>query len=150
MRPHSRLSRSIGDGDRLGDVHHEAGLAHRRACGEDDQVLVLEARRELVEAVVAGGNASDQLSGVLELLDRLHVLARDAIERHESFVDASFGDLVERLFGDVQHIGRLARRVECGAHDGVPHNDEPPQHRLFFDDARIALDVGHVRNAVGE
>ena len=61
-----------------------------------------------------------------------------------------FGDFVDRFLGDVEHVRRLARRVERRAHDGVAHHDQPPQRRLLLDDVRVALDVGDVRNAVDE
>ena len=73
-----------------------------------------------------------------------------ALERDEAFVGRPLGDLVERFLGDGEHVARLARRVERGAHDAVAHHDEAAQHRLFFDDLRVPLDVRDVGHDVHE
>src|SRR6185436_21072008 len=124
--------------------HHKARLTHRGPCGEDDEILQLEAGGELVEAVVAGGDAGEEFSGAVDLLDRDHVRAGDAVEGDEAFVGGALGDLVQRFLGDVEDVRGLGRSVERGAHHAVSHHDEAPQHRLFLDDVRVALDVGDV------
>ena len=150
LRRRPRIAGAIGDGDRFGHVHHKGRLPHRRPCGNNYQILRLEPRGEFVESVVAGGDAGDQLSGVLQLLDGGHVRTRDAIERDEAFLDRPLGDFIDRFLGDVEHVRRLAGRIERGAHDGVAHHDQPPQRRLLLDDVRVPFDVGDVRNAVDE
>ena len=150
LRRRPRIARLVRHGHRLGHVHEERRLTHRRTGGDDDQVLRLEPRGHFVEAVVAGGEAGDEAAGVLHLFDRRHVRARDAIECDEALLRTSFRDLVDRLLRDVQHFGRLARCIERGAHDRIAHHDEPAQCGLFFNDFCVTLDVRDVGDAVDQ
>ena len=67
--------RHVGlDADVLRDVEHEAGLPHRRAGRDEDQIRRLQPRRHLVEIDEAGRHAGDQPLVLLQLLDRRELL----------------------------------------------------------------------------
>ena len=57
--------------DVLGDVQHQARLAHRGTAGDDDQVRLLEPGGHAVQVLVAGGDAGDGALVLVELLDHL-------------------------------------------------------------------------------
>ena len=75
---------SVVDADVLRDVQDEAGLAHRRARGDEHEVGRLQARRHLVEIDEAGGHAGDQPLVLLQLLDRREAALHEIAQRHEA------------------------------------------------------------------
>ena len=143
--------RHVGlDADVLRDVQHEAGLPHRRARRDEDEVRRLQAGRHLVEIDEPGRHAGDQPLVLLQLLDRREAALDQVAQRDEPFADPVLGDLEDRLLRPVQdHVGVLLGAVGLGE-DPVGGVNQVPQRRLFLDDARVVLDVGAARHAVGE
>ena len=120
-----------------GDVHRPGGLAAAGAGGDDDQVLALQARRELVELGEPRRHAGHGLSfGGAHLQVVQHLLHQVAGGRI---------GLAAVLLGDLEDLG--LRLVEEGlelaevAVGGRLHlgagGDEPPQRRLLAHQARV-------------
>ena len=86
----------------LADVEHQAGLAHRRARRDDDQVAALEAARHLIDVVEAGRHAGDEALVLEQLLDLREALADQIAHRHEAGLDAVVGDREDRALGLVE------------------------------------------------
>jgi hypothetical protein len=83
--------------DVLRDVQHEAGLAHRRAGRDDDQIRRLQPRRHLVEIGEAGRDAGDQLLARVQLLDRVEAALRQVAQRDEAVAHLVVGDREDRV-----------------------------------------------------
>ena len=140
-----RLQRHV-----LGDVQHEARLAHRRPRRDDDQVAALEAARHRVEIDEAGGDAGDQLLLFEEQLDLGEALLDQVAHRHETGLEPVVGHREDRAFGLVENEVRLLVRAVRVGQDLVRRVDQIPQRRLFLDDPRVVLDVGGPWHAVGQ
>ena len=137
-------------GDVLADVEHQAGLAHRRARRDDDQVAGLQAARLAIDVVEAGRHAGDEGLVLEQLLDLREALADQRAHRHEAGLDAVFGDREDRALGLVEdQVGFLIGFVG-GAEDLVRREDQVAERRLLLDDLRVVLDVGRARHAVDE
>ena len=102
------------DGDVLGDVERERGLAHRRPRREHDQVARLQAGGHAVQVEEAGAHAGDFLGAVLvqlvDAVDQLHhqlVHALEALARARAFL-ADAEDLALGLVEDLRDRRGLA------------------------------------------
>ena len=91
----------------LGDVQHEARLAHRRTRRDDDEVAGLQAARHLIEVGEAGGDAGDQLLRLEQLLDLRQRLLHDVAHRQEPDPGAVLGNGEDRLLRFVEDRVRV-------------------------------------------
>ena len=138
------------DADVLRDVEDEAGLPHRRPRRDQHQVGRLQARRHLVEIDEPGRHAGDEPLVLLQLLDGREAALHEIAQRREPLADPVFGDLEDRLLGAVEDQVRVFLGVVGLGEDAVGGVDQAAQRRLFLDDARVVLDVGAARHAVGQ
>ena len=143
--------RHVGLGpDVLRHVQHQAGLPHRRARGDDDQVRRLQARGHLVEIGEAGRDAGDQLLARVQLLDRVEAGLRQVAQRDEAVAHLVVGDREDRVLGLVEdEIGFFFAGVR-GRENLVGREDQVSEGRLLLDDPGVVLDVGRARHAVDE
>src|SRR4029079_4534124 len=93
----ARLARGL-----LRDVEAERGLAHGRACRDDDQIALLQAAGLRVEVHEAGGQAGHELLRLRELVDGAEALLDDLAYADEAQANASLRDVEDRLLGPVQ------------------------------------------------
>ena len=136
--------------DVLGDVQHEAGLAHRRPRRDDHHVARLQAGRHLVQLGEPGRHARDQAAVLLQLAERVEAPLHQVGDRDEAGADALVGDLEDALLGAVEDlVGVLGAGVGF-LQDVVRAGDQRAQRRLLLDDRRVVLDVGRARHAVDE
>ncbi len=136
--------------DVLRDVEHQAGLPHRRAGGDDDQVAALEAARHLVDFVEAGRDAGDEALVLEQPLDLRKALLDQIAHRHEAGLDPIVGDREDRALGLVEdQVGVLVGLVGV-RQDLVRREDQAAQRELLLHDAGVVLDVGRARDAVDE
>ena len=136
--------------DVLRHVEREAGLPHRRAGGDDDQIGRLQARRHLVEVGEAGRHAGDELLVRVQLLDRLEARLREVAQRDEAVANLVVRDREDRMLGLVEDEVRVLRALVGRRDDLVRGGDQAPQRRLLLDDPRVVVDVGRARHAVDE
>src|SRR5690606_10278816 len=98
----------------------------------------------------AAGHAGDQAALFLQLLDELISRVDQVAHLHEAGPHAVLGNLEDGPFGLVeQDVGVLLGVVGAREHLGG-RLDEPPQRGSLLDDARVVLDVGGTRHAVGQ
>jgi len=98
------------EGDLLGDVQRDRGLAHRRAGGDDGQFFFLEPGEQDIKLVESGGHAGDQIS--VRCVDAFHFLMEQFFERFGLGVDVFLGDVEDAFLGGVDDG---PRRVGCAA-----------------------------------
>ena len=132
------------------DVEHEARLPHRRPRRDEHEVGRLEAGGHLVEIDETGRHAGDQALVLLQLLDRREAALHEIAQRDEAGADAIFGDGKDRALGLVEQQVRLLLGFVGLGEDLVGRVDQVAERRLLFDDARVVLDVGRARHAVGQ
>ena len=150
----SRQVEDRGRGDKLavGQVDHRGvgvhALAHRRAGTDDVQRRRLEARQQLVEVVVAGGDAGDRVAAGEVLLDavdgELHQLADVAI----AVDDPAVGDAEHPALGVVEGIVDVVGAAVADLGDVGGDEDEAAQHRRVLDDLGVGRGVGDRRRGV--
>ena len=134
----------------LRDVEHEAGLSHGRPRGDEDEVRPLEPRGHLVEIGEPRRHARDQPLVLLELLDRGEAALHEVAQRHEPLADPVLRDLEDGFLRLVQDQVRVLLRLVRRRQDLVGGVNQVPEGGLLLDDARVVLDVGGARHAVGE
>ena len=134
----------------LGDIQHQACLAHRRPRRDDDQLARLKPARHRIEVDKPGWYAGDQPLLLEEQLDLREALLDEIPHRHETGLEPVVGHRENRAFRLVQdQVGFLVRFVRVGQ-DLVGRINQVPQRRLFLDDPRVVLDVGRPRHTVGQ
>ena len=131
------------------DVEREARLADAGAGGEHDEVGLLEAAGEVVDALEPGGDAGDaavavQGGEVLEVADQ-HLL--DVLELAEA---ALLLDGEHLLLAAVEQVGGIAGVLIAELGDLVAHADERAQHALLAHDAGVVARVGRRRHELGQ
>ena len=132
----------------LGDVQHQAGLPHRRAGGDDDQVARLHAARHAVQIHEAGRHAGDELLLLEQLLDLRQALFDDLPHRDEALLGAVLRDREDRLLGFVEDRVGVVLGVPGPRRDGLARVNQRAQRGLLLDDPGVVLDVGGSRHAV--
>ena len=105
---------------------------------------------QLIQLDVAGGNAGDAFAFFEDFFEALEIVADDVLDGDEAGFDAVFGELEDGRFGVVEdHVGAVFA-FEGALLDVVRGVDEIAQHRFFFDDAGVVLDVGNFGHAIGK
>ena len=126
------------DRDVLGDVGDEAGLAHARAGGEDDQVAGLKAAGDLVEVgrTPTGVPVTSALAGG-ELLEPVDLAREDLLEHVEVLGLLLVGDLKSSRSARLGELARLALAVVDGLLDLLRGREQAAQQRVLLDDPRV-------------
>ncbi len=130
----------------LREVRHQRRFAHRRSCGEDDQVAGLEASRDRVEVVEARRGAGDRLAFAGEALELLQLAGQEVADRQEVLAAVLVGDLEDGALG---HVDEVARQRLVAVHTGldlVGRAQQPAEHRVVAHDARVLADVADSRH----
>ncbi len=136
--------------DMLGHVQDQAGLAHRRAGGDDDEVRRLQSRRHLVEVGEPGRHPGDELLAGVQLLDGVEAALRQVAQRDEAVAHLAVGDGEDGVLGLIEDdVGFLLRLVGV-RQDLVRRENQTAERRLLLDDAGVVLDVGRPRHAVDQ
>ena len=118
--------------------------------GEDDQVAGLEAAGDDVEVVEAGGGAGDRLALAREMLELVELGRQEVVDRAEVLAGVLVGDLEDRALG---HVDEIARERLVAVHarlDLVRRAEQPPEHRVVTDDARVLADVADGGDRAGQ
>ena len=126
----------------LRDVQREAGLAHPRPAGEDDEVAPVETMGHLVEVDETGLQADQRLVGTF--LDDLERLVGDAGERHEPPLERLLAQGEDRLLGPSERPLRVEPAVEAVPGDVATDLDQAPSHRPLLDDLDVGLDPSEI------
>src|SRR6267143_5358392 len=138
------------DGDVFGEVEGQRGFSLRGTRGEDEQLGGLQAGGQLVQLDVAGGDAGDAFAFAEDFFEALEIVADDVLDGDEAGADAVFGELEDGGFGVVEDGVGAVVALEGALLNVVRGVDEIAEDGFFFDDARIVLDVGDARHAIGE
>ena len=138
------------DRDVLGDVGDEAGLAHPRASGEDDQVAGLEAPGDLVEVVESRRGAAELGAAAGELLEPVDLPGNDLGDLVEVLGLLLVGDLKQHPLRVLGQLHRLVLAVVDGRLDPLRGLQQAAQERVLLDDARVVAGVAGDRDGRGE
>ena len=85
-----------------------------------------------------------------DFFEALEIVADDFLDADEAGFDAIFGETEDDGLGAVEnHVGVVAGGESLLLNFGGGVN-QAAQDGFFFDDARVVLDVGDARQAVGE
>jgi hypothetical protein len=125
----------------LGHVQCQRRLPHRRPRGDDDQVPGLEAGRELVELLEAGGTAGDVGTGLVQVHDPLEALLQQPFDVAEVTRDPLLGEIEDDLLGAVDEVCGLAGPVLPEPCDLGSRTDEPAKCRHLPHDPRVVSSV---------
>ena len=139
---------ALADGGVLGDVEREARLADRRPRGEDDEVALLEARRERVEVGEAGPDAADLAAVGVQVVEPVVGVVEERLERAEPGVDPLLADREQLRLGAVDRLLDLGRVLVADPGDPARGADEVAQDRLALDDPGVLRDVDGGRRLV--
>ena len=125
-----------------GHREHERRLAHRRACGDDDQVRELPAQRHAVDGHEARRHAVEGARILRRLLDLHQRAGQNILRRLHRPLDVSFGHLEYLALGisdQLRHVGRFVVRplLNLGR-----RADQLALHVLLGDDLGVEFDVG--------
>jgi len=132
------------------DVHPERGLSHRRPCGENDQVLALKSRGELVDAYKAGVETGESRAGLARGLDVGELGVGQPADRHETAGEGVLGDPVDILLGRLHRLAGLAVVKRAGREDPLCGRHELALDRLVVDDLRVVDHVGHIGQCIDQ
>jgi hypothetical protein len=136
----------LADADVGGHVQRQRGLPHAGAGGQDQQVRVLKARRQLVEVAIAGGDAGQVLLRLVELCDPLERLGQQVGHRAEVVRDPLVGDREHDLLGLVDDLLWLAQALESDPGDLGAGVDQVPERARIADDLGVPQCVGYRGN----
>ena len=138
------------DGDVLGKIQREGGFPLRRPTSENDEFGGLQTREQLVQFAVSGGNAGDTFAFAEDFFEAIEIFVDDVFDGEQAGFDAILGELEDFGFGGVEDNVGTRFAFEGLLLDIVGGVDEITEHRFFFDDAGVVLDVGDAGNAVGQ
>ena len=122
-------------------AERERRLALARTGRDDRQRRRLEAEQELVEVVVAGGNADDRRVAVVERLELDQRLLERGVQRDQRVGDALLRDLEDQRLGAVERLVDVVLARERHLLDLARGADQAPQHRELGDDLRVVRRV---------
>ena len=132
------------------DVERPRGLAHAGPGRHDDEVLGLEAGRDVVQLLETGGNPGDRLAFARAGVDVLQHLAHDLADGAGVLAAVLLRHLEHHALGFVEELLVVAEfsvgaRLDLGA-----RGDEPPQGGLFLHQAGVVPDVLGGGNGIGQ
>src|SRR6185312_5554348 len=116
-------------------------LSHARPRGDDDEVPVLEARRDAVDVAEARGDAGDVGARLVERGDPLEALLQELLDVTELAAGALLREVEDDLLGLVDEFRRLARAVPAELRDVTAGPDQPAERRGLADDLRVVVGV---------
>ena len=125
------------DGEVRGHAEAEAGLAHARAGGDDDQVPRLEPGSEPVEVAEAGRRARDVCAGFVEGGDALEAVLQQLLDVAELARDARLREVEDDLLGAVDEVRGLAGPLPAQLGDLAARPNQPAEGRHLAHDARV-------------
>ena len=120
-------------------------LAHARSSAHHDERRRLQPRQQLVEIVVAGGQACDRLTAVVQLLEPAEAALEQVVHRCDGVGDAPLRDVVDHRLGAVDRLGDVVREAVPELRDLARDADESTEQRVLLDDVRVAPGVGDRR-----
>ena len=118
-------------------------LAHARARADHHERGGLQARQQLVEIVVAGGQACDRLAAVVELLEPAEADLEQVVDGRDRVGNPALGDVIDHRLRAIDGLGDVVGDAVTELGDLAGDADEPPQQRVLFDDVRVA---GRIRD----
>src|SRR6202041_3513461 len=140
----------------LSNVDGEGGFAHRRAGGDDDQFVLLQAAGHAVKLGEVGGQTGDFAALLIKVVNGAKRVLDDLVQRLKALRNALLGYFEQPAFSLVQHAdGRLALVGGTGdGHRADAHQlaqqalvlDDPDvlfNHRLARQALRQGRKVGH-------
>ena len=130
------------------EVQRERRFPHRRPRRQNHQFGRLQARGQVVEHVVTGGEARDAMASLVNPGDAVVAFGDDVVQSDEAQAHAIFGQLKDRGLGAVQDRIGVVLGFEGLLLDRARRMDQAAQQRFLLHDARVVLDVGDVRHAV--
>ena len=144
---HGHLER---DGHIAGHREHEGRLTHRGAGGDDDEVGVLPAGRDLVQVGKAGGQSAEALLPVGCPLKQLARLLDDGVDLHGLVADVLLRDAEKLALGLLHELFDLDRFVVGLALDLARVADQFAGQVLLGHDLRVALEVSRAAHVLGQ
>src|SRR5437868_6818137 len=111
----------------LRDVQREARLADRQPRRDQDQIALLEPRRQRVQIGEPGPNAADLAAVGVEVIESVVGVMQEVVELAEANGDAPVADLEELRLRPVDRLLDLRRILVADAGDLAGGPDEVPQ-----------------------
>ena len=108
----------------------------------------LQARGHRVEAFEAGWHAGDELAPLVQLLELVHGLAGEILDRQEAALDLVLSDLEDTPLGLVDDVVGILFARDRRRNNGIRRRDEVPQRRLVLDDAGVLRHVQRPRQPI--
>ena len=121
----------------LGDVEREARLADAGASRDDDEVALLEARRQRIEVGEAGPYAADLPAVGVQIVEPVVRLVEERLKAVEARVDPLLADGEELGLRPVDGLLDLGRILVADPGDPPGRADEVSQDRLALDDPGV-------------
>ncbi len=135
------------------DIHGEAGLAHGGPSRDDDEIGVLQSRRQLVYVGEAGGRADKRAALLREGVYAIHHAHQQVLDRAVAApaARAAFGDVEYQAFRLFEQFGAVApfRLVRLAGNVGADAN-ELAQDGALTHYRGVGLDVRRAGGVFGE
>ena len=112
-------------------------LPHARACPDDDERRRLQTRQQLVEIVVAGGEARDRLAAVVELLEAAEADLEQIVDRRHRVGHSPLRDVVHHRLGSIDCLRHIVGQAVPELCDLSRDADQTAEQRVLFDDVRV-------------
>ena len=132
----------------LRDIQRQRRFPHRRPRSNNNQLGRLQARSQIVELLVAGGDSGEAVALGEDAFQPWVAFLNQFLDADKSRADAVFRQLKNRGFRAVQQGVRVFLGFERGLLDVMRGMNQVAQQRLFFDDARVMLHVRDARHPV--
>ena len=130
----------------LGDVRHQAALAHRRAGGQDDQVARLEAAGDRVEVAEARARPGQRRLLEREPVELVQLVVEDPSDLSEVLLAVAVRDLEHRLLGLLDDLPGAFALVEHARLDRVGRAQQAAHQGRVADDLRVVAEIRDVRH----
>ena len=128
---------------RGGEVHHEGGLSHGGAGGDDDELGGLESGGEAVQVIESGEQSGAGPMRLLHLVNAIVGEAQEIAQRGKGGRDSALAHGEEAGFGAIHdRLDFFFRGVLRHLFDVIGGADERPQGGLLPDDARVVFHGG--------
>ena len=130
------------------DVERECRLAHRGACGDEDEIGLLQTCRQMVKLREARRQSRDAALVVVAQIDLLQGVEKDVLQRHEVLAALARSDLEDALFRAVHDVLDFVGALVGGARDLRRSRDQRAKLRLLMHDTRVVMHVRRRRHGV--